>query len=329
MAATVAQAARKGSRLKASLELLREYPVYCGISNKYAEPDSTGYLEKLSGLFRLPGVPFPCYSQALSFSSARSEAGEVTQSDVRNGDLVLPPSPQSKKKLIYYALDVASLYPVLALGVTPTDCVLDMCAAPGGKTFALLQMLDVRKGKGALALNDISLIRIQRLQRVLNLCMGGGQKQSVRVTQRHGEEWAKIERNEYDRVLVDAPCSSDRHNVKSWVTKGVFHPFSKELHKLQCNLLRAAIHAVKSEGVIVYSTCTESTKENDDVVAAVRDSAGKAGVEVEVTPPGISEEFTALLSSNIHPMAHGTLLLPSKTLNIGPMYTSRMTITKK
>ena len=326
MAATVAQAVTKGgSRLKASLELLLKYPVYCGISNKYAEPESTNYLEKLPGLFRLPGVPFPCYSQALSFSSSGSEADEATH---RTGDVALPPSPQVKKRLIYYALDVASLYPVLALGVNPADCVLDMCAAPGGKTFALLQMLDVRKGEGALALNDVSLTRIKRLQRVLNLCMGKGHKQSVRLTQRRGEEWAKLESNEYDKVLVDAPCSSDRHNVESWVTKGVFYPKSEENRKVQRNLLQAAVHAVKSEGVVVYSTCTESTKENDEVVAAVCDSVRKSGLEVEVTPPSVGEEFSALLRSNIHPMAHGTLLLPSKTLNIGPMYTSKLTITK-
>ncbi len=311
--------------LKAPLQLLVEAPVYCGVSNKYAEPDSVNYLEQLPGLTRLPGVPFPCYYRGLVDSSDEA------------GDRALPPSPQTTgKRLLYYAMDVASLYPTLALGVSRTDTVLDMCAAPGGKAFALMQMLDVKKGAGALALNDVSYNRVKRLQGVLNHCMGkgsrfSGSKRSIRVTQRFGEEWAKIEPNEYDKVLVDAPCSSDRHHAESWMTKGVFHPQSEELKKLQCNLLLAAIHAVKDGGVVVYSTCTEATQENDEVVEAVCRSAGEVGVGVDTSSPSssINGDFTALLSGNLHRLTHGVLILPTCSLNIGPMYTSRLAITKK
>ncbi len=62
------------------------------------------------------------------------------------------------------------------------------------------------------------------MQGVLNHCMGKGSRFSgSKRSQRFREEWAKIEPNEYDKVLVDAPCSSDRHHAESWMTKGVFH----------------------------------------------------------------------------------------------------------
>ena len=318
---SVVRAAKKG--LQSAIQLVLEPPIYCGISNKFAEPESINYLSKVPGLTELPGVPFPCYLQELPSSAPAIDAG------VPQSRLALPPSPQTKNKLLlYYALDVASLYPVLALDVTPKDTVLDMCAAPGGKAFALLQMLNI-KGKGALALNDISYGRIRRLQGVLNRCLGKKHRESIRITQRYGEEWAKIERNEYDKVLVDAPCSSDRHNMESWMTKGTFHPKSEVFGSLQRNLLFAAIHAVKDGGVVVYSTCTEATRENDDVVSAVCESARKTGMKIKAASPIINSNFAALFSDNILQQAHGTLILPTPSLNVGPMYTSRLAITKK
>ena len=76
-----------------------------------------------------------------------------------------PPLCPYTKLLVYYPMDAASILPVLALDVQPDDSVLDMCAAPGGKSLAILQHLAYR---GSLACNDVSPDRRRRLTKVIS-----------------------------------------------------------------------------------------------------------------------------------------------------------------
>ncbi|XP_072505407.1 5-cytosine rRNA methyltransferase NSUN4 isoform X3 [Notamacropus eugenii] len=110
--------------------------------------------------------------------------------------------------LDYYLMDASSLLPVLAMGVQPGDTVLDLCAGPGGKTLALLLTGCCRH----LAANDISGSRTQRLKQVLH-SYASQYKSQVRVTSQDGRKWGDLERSTYDRVLVDVPCTTDRHSV--------------------------------------------------------------------------------------------------------------------
>ncbi|XP_059230598.1 5-methylcytosine rRNA methyltransferase NSUN4 isoform X2 [Mustela nigripes] len=111
----------------------------------------------------------------------------------------------------YYLMDAASLLPVLALGLQPGDTVLDLCAAPGGKTLALLQTGCCRN----LAANDLSTSRTGRLQRVLHSYVPQNirDRNRVRVTSWDGRKWGELEGDTYDRVLVDVPCTTDRHSL--------------------------------------------------------------------------------------------------------------------
>lgn len=305
------------------LKLLVQPPVYCGVVNKYAEPEASSYFQML-GCTKIPGLPFACYIKPNTPSHA--PLGSSTDNLLPNPSL--PPSPQTKHRLLYYyAMDVASLYPVLSLDVGPSDTILDMCAAPGGKAFALLQTLQFGEMGGALALNDTSSGRIKRLQDVVNHCVGRDRKHSIRITKRKGEEWAEIERDVYDRVLVDAPCSSDRHNMESWMDKGTLHPESQKFGKLQHNLLLGAVHAVKNGGFVVYSTCTEASEENDEVISRTHDSARKLGIQIRAELPHLQQNFGAIFGT-IHNKEFGTLIVPSHSMNIGPMYTSKLHISK-
>ncbi|XP_074190765.1 5-cytosine rRNA methyltransferase NSUN4 isoform X2 [Rhinolophus sinicus] len=111
----------------------------------------------------------------------------------------------------YYLMDAASLLPVLALGLQPGDTVLDLCAAPGGKTLALLQTGCCRH----LAANDLSTSRTGRLQKILHSYVPQDirDRSRVRVTSWDGRKWGELEGDTYDRVLVDVPCTTDRHSL--------------------------------------------------------------------------------------------------------------------
>ena len=304
------------------MNLLLQPPVYCGVINKYAEPEASNYLRML-GYTKIPGLPLPCY--IFNTSSQPSSRSSTNNPQPTHS---LPPSPQTKHRLLfYYAMDVASLYPVLLLDVDPNNTILDLCAAPGGKAFAIFQLVGFGEMGGVLALNDNSYSRIKRLHNVVNYCVGQERKHSIRITKRKGEEWAKIEQNTYDKVLVDTPCSSDRHNMESWMAKGTFHPESLKFAKLQHDLLMGAVHAVKNGGYVVYSTCTEASQENDEVISRACDSARKLGIQLRAEFPQVQQDCGAIFKT-LHTKEFGTLILPSYIMNIGPMYTSKLHISK-
>ena len=288
------------------INLLRAPPVYCAVVNRFAEPEASHYLRKL-GYRELTGLPLTC------FSSEKIDSTTTT----------FPPSPQNNEKLLYYyVMDLASLYPVLALSLHPSDEVFEMCAAPGGKAFAMLQMVRSEEG-GALALNDAVASRVQRLHHVVRKCVRKGVLHSVRITKRKGEAWG--EQSIYNKVLVDAPCSSDRHNIDKWVAKNQCWPESAKYKRLQGSLLLSALHAVKAEGVVVYSTCTMSAEENDAVVQDAMGSAQKCGYGIDVVDPLSRAQF----EGKVEHTEHGKLITPSTTLNVGPMFLSKLCVTKK
>ena len=290
----------------ALIKLLQGSPVCCAVINRHVGAGAGSYLLKL-GYKELEGLPFACFTSS-------------NQSNV-------PRSPQDENKLLYYyAMDMASLYPVLALDPQPHDTVLDLCAAPGGKAFALLQVVRSDMG-GAVALNDSSASRVKRLRDVVHRCVPKGLKHSIRITRRKGEEWGEIERSVFDRVLVDAPCSADRHNILKWVTKKKFWPDTKEFMKLQQSLLVSSFHAVKSGGTVVYSTCTMSTCENDAIIEGAMEEVKNIGYQVKVELP-LSHDLERTVFGSVEETTFGKLIVPSTNLNIGPMYVTKLCVDK-
>ncbi|XP_067893047.1 5-methylcytosine rRNA methyltransferase NSUN4 isoform X2 [Heterodontus francisci] len=122
-----------------------------------------------------------------------------------------PARADGLRLLEYYLMDAASLLPVLALDVQPGHTVLDLCAAPGGKCLALLQTECCRQ----LAVNDISSSRLSRLRKILHSYVPKNVRteDKLRITAFDGRHWGELERNTFDRVLVDVPCTTDRHSV--------------------------------------------------------------------------------------------------------------------
>ena len=163
-----------------------------------------------------------------------------------------------------YFLDKASTYPAKALDVQRGDSVLDLCAAPGGKTL----ILALAKGEaGTLVANDKSADRRMRLKAVVNEHLPASIAETVHITGFDAATWGLYQKDMYDRVLLDAPCSSERHVLSSPHYLAQWTPArTKQLAIRQFAMLAAALDAAKAGGRIVYSTCSISPLENDGVV---------------------------------------------------------------
>ena len=159
-----------------------------------------------------------------------------------------------------YMQEAASMLPVELLDPQPGEMILDMCAAPGSKTT---QMAAKMKNTGVILANDMQTKRLWTLQQALQRC---GVLNTI-TTNRRGEWFGKNMTEQFDRVLCDAPCSaqgvvrSDPSALKYSDDRRV-----KKLAHTQELLLESAIHAAKAGGRIVYSTCTLTPEENEEVV---------------------------------------------------------------
>ncbi|MBT9775799.1 NOL1/NOP2/sun family putative RNA methylase [Clostridium sp. MCC353] len=161
---------------------------------------------------------------------------------------------------LYYLQEPSAMTPASLLPVEPGDMVLDLCAAPGGKSTELGARL---KGRGMLVANDISNSRAKSLLKnlellgILNIC----------VTSDSPERLSAVYQEFFDKILVDAPCSGegmfrkDQGMIKSWLEHGpeYYAPVQKEI------LLQAAA-MLKPGGYLLYSTCTFSVMEDEEVV---------------------------------------------------------------
>ena len=207
-----------------------------------------------------------------------------------------------------YYLDEASSMAAKSLGAKPGERILDMCAAPGGKTLVIALALN---GKGSLVANDRSAARRARLHRVLDEYLPGALLSTVKVTGHDATRWGLYEQEVYDRVMLDAPCSSERHVIGSETHFARWSPSrSRRLASQAYAMLAAAFTAAKPGGVIVYSTCALSPLENDGVVGKLL-AKRQAAVDLPGSLPGERMEW-------------GIQIAPDRDGGRGPMYISRL-----
>lgn len=162
---------------------------------------------------------------------------------------------------LYYIQEPSAMTPAAVMPVKPGDRVLDLCAAPGGKSTELAAKLN---GTGVLVANDISSTRAKALLKNLEVF---GTKNALVMS----ENPAKLSQHfqgYFDCVLVDAPCSGegmfrkDPAIMKNWEQYGVLY-----YQKIQREeVLPYAVKMLRPGGYLVYSTCTFSPEEDEDTV---------------------------------------------------------------
>jgi NOL1/NOP2/sun family putative RNA methylase len=158
----------------------------------------------------------------------------------------------------YQVQGLTSMIPALVLGAQGGERVLDLCAAPGGKTTYLAQLTGNR---AMIVANDVSYRRIGILRSHADR-LG---ITSVVVTRYQGQHFPL--RVRFDRILVDPPCSAEgtfRFGGRPPLTEDP--EVSRRLQRLQRMLVGRALHLLKPGGLLVYSTCTYAPEENEAVL---------------------------------------------------------------
>ncbi len=161
---------------------------------------------------------------------------------------------------LYYVQEPSAMSVIEACDIRPGQKVLDLCAAPGGKSGGIAARLD---GSGILISNEVVYSRAKLLyDNIVRLGIG-----NCIVASSHPDSFAAVLPGYFDRVLVDAPCSGEgmfRKNadaVAEWSPEHVLACASR-----QKAILSSASACVAPGGKLIYSTCTFSADENEGVI---------------------------------------------------------------
>ncbi len=207
---------------------------------------------------------------------------------------------------LYYVQEPSAMSPVELLNVAQDEAVLDLCAAPGGKSTQIAAKL---QGSGILVTNDISADRTKALAKNVELY---GVRNAV-VLNESPDRIADTFPHFFDKILIDAPCSGegmfrkDEDMAKQWETHSV-----EKCVVMQRDILRVAASMLSDGGRIVYSTCTFAPEENEGMIAEFLEAHPDFNVipvpsEVGFAPghpEWVSEEIAAA-----HPELRGTARL--------------------
>ena len=200
----------------------------------------------------------------------------------------------------YYVQEASSifLYQALSQTVSPQACVLDLCAAPGGKSTLAAHYLK----EGFLVANEVVRSRAYILAE--NLQKWG--VPNVAVTNNYPADLGRLT-DQFDAILVDAPCSGegmfrkDEGAITEWSPENVAMCAQR-----QREIISDVWDALKQGGVMIYSTCTYNTAENEDNVRWMQEELG-----AEYVPLNVSSEW------NITTWGAGYRFLPHKTQGEG------------
>ena len=192
-----------------------------------------------------------------------------------------------------------------------TALILDSCAAPGGKSLVISSRMPANT---KLLANELSSERRRRLVKTLDEHLNAENRSRITVS---GFDAGKLggkksEWNRFDAILVDAPCSSERHVIQSAKALSEWTPARpRSLSQRQWALLSAAFLLLKSGGSLVYSTCALLPEENDGPALRLLE---KYSGKIELDEPDFNEgEKTK----------YGRLILPDTSGGMGPMYIAR------
>lgn len=165
---------------------------------------------------------------------------------------------------LYYLQEPSAMTPANRLPVEPGDKILDVCAAPGGKATELGARLH---GEGLLVANDLSSSRAKGLLKNMEV-FGIGNMLVL------SEEPGRLENyfpEYFDKILIDAPCSGegmfrkDKKMVKAWEEHG-----PEFFSNIQKSIILQAARMLKPGGMMLYSTCTFDSRENERIIEILK-----------------------------------------------------------
>jgi NOL1/NOP2/sun family putative RNA methylase len=195
----------------------------------------------------------------------------------------------------YYIQNIASIFPAHILNPKPNEFVIDMCAAPGGKSTHLAQLME---NKGTLILIERNRKRIPALE--ANICRMGIYNSIILNFDAKNLESLDFKA---DKILLDAPCTGEgliRQDPSRKKSKSI-HDIQK-MAEIQKELLFSGLNSLKENGILLYSTCSIAPEENEFVINEVLDK--KSNIEIiqiekNYGLPGYSKVFGKSLRSEL------------------------------
>jgi NOL1/NOP2/sun family putative RNA methylase len=205
------------------------------------------------------------------FNELTEQGFKISGGEIRNCYNIEEPFPElslSRTRLFeegnIYIQNISSMIPSIALDPKPGEKILDLCAAPGSKTSHIAALSGNKANITAVENNTgrfNSMKRNIEIQGVSNINFIKASSQNLLST--HPQYL-----NYFDKVLCDVPCSNeglirnlDNYDFKYWNPKN-----AKNISNLQKKLVASGIKMLKPGGTLIYSTCTYSVEENEQVI---------------------------------------------------------------
>jgi NOL1/NOP2/sun family putative RNA methylase len=294
------------------------------------------FLERLHRIVpadRLPGV-LASFSEppvtAFRINTLRAQPGDVRAeleaAGLRLHDVPWMPEahfvePEERAALLeskayleqrIYIQNLSSMVPPLLLDPQPGERILDLAAAPGSKT---LQMACMMQNEGEIAAVELVKSRFFRLRD--NLKAQGAT--NVRTFLRNGETVWRHRPEHFDRVLLDAPCSTEgRFRTDDPASYAYWSPRKTgEMVRKQRRLMFSAVQSLAVDGVLVYATCAFAPEENEGILQFVLDKFGDAvAIEpVDLPVPNRVEGLAGWDGRDYPPdVRHAVRILPDRLM---------------
>ncbi len=223
---------------------------------------------------------------------------------------------------VYY-LDAGSVAAACALPVDSAKSILDLCAAPGGKTLVLSLLMN---DDSYITANELSADRRGRLLKVIHEYIPQEKQDRVTVTPFDGSRMYKKYEASFDAILLDAPCSSERHvllsppHLSQWTKARI-----RNLTYTQWSLLSAAYLMLKEGGYLLYSTCALAPEENDGVINKLCKKYDDVQV-ISIDCATLISKVKKIIGADVplypEKTTHGLHILPDTSYGSGPLFFS-------
>lgn len=247
--------------------ILKQYP------NNY-ELIYNGCCKKVSSfrINRLKSTAMKCLKSFAENGIELNKSGFFDDVFYTNSNINLIKDTIEFKNGEIYLQSLSSCLPVILLDPKPNEDILDMAAAPGGKTT---QIASLTGGKANITACERNPMRAEKLKHNLNV-QGVKNVNVITKDARQLEDWFK-----FDKILLDAPCSGSgtliTDNNNSYFTEKLIN----NTVKTQKALIEKAVKLLKKDGILVYSTCSILKQENEDIISKYLEKGILEVVEID------------------------------------------------